>query len=55
MFGGEVASDEKSYPHLNFKTVLMICRDLNKCNSFIKRKLGIIEAKNDTVLNYGNY
>lgn len=52
MFGGELASQEKSYPHLNFKTVLMICRDVNKCREFIKSKVDIVE-KNDPVLNYG--
>lgn len=52
MFGGKLASDEKSYPHLNFKTVLMICSDVKKCREFIKSKVDIIE-KNDPVLNYG--
>lgn len=52
MFGGKLASEEKSYPHLNFKTVLMICSDVKKCRDFIKSKVEIIE-KNDPVLNYG--
>ena len=52
MFGGKLASEEKSYPHLNFKTVLMICDDVMKCRDFIKSKVEIIE-KNDPVLNYG--
>lgn len=53
MFGGKLASEEKSYPHLNFKTVLMICSDVTKCRDFIKSKVEIIE-KNDPVLNYGS-
>jgi hypothetical protein len=52
MFGGKLASEEKAYPHLNFKTVLMICSDVKKCRDFIKSKVDIIE-KNDPVLNYG--
>ena len=52
MFGGKLASDEKSYPHLNFKTVLMICSDVSKCRDFIKSKVDIIE-KNAPILNYG--
>ncbi|WP_039913218.1 GNAT family N-acetyltransferase [Cellvibrio mixtus] len=52
MFGGRLASEEKSYPHLNFKTVLMICDDVEKCRAFIRSKVEIIE-KNDPVLNYG--
>ncbi len=52
MFGGKLASEEKAYPHLNFKTVLMICSDVKKCRDFIKSKVDIVE-KNDPVLNYG--
>lgn len=52
MFGGKLASEEKSYPHLNFKTVLMICNDVEGCRDFIKSKVDIIE-KNEPVLNYG--
>lgn len=52
MFGGKLASEEKSYPHLNFKTVLMICTDVQKCRDFIKSKVEVIQ-KNDPVLNYG--
>lgn len=52
MFGGKLASEEKSYPHLNFKTVLMICADVVKCRDFIKSKVEIVE-KNDPIPNYG--
>lgn len=52
MFGGKLSSEEKSYPHLNFKTVLMVCTDVLRCRDFIKSKVEIIE-KNDPVLNYG--
>lgn len=52
MFGGKVVSEEKSYPHLNFKTVLMISTGVMKCRDFINSKVAVIE-KNDPVLNYG--
>lgn len=53
MFGGKVASEEKSYPHLKFKTILMVCTDVARCRAFIKSKVDIAE-RNDPVLNYGN-
>jgi GNAT superfamily N-acetyltransferase len=54
MFGGKLASTAKSYPHLNFETVLMICSDINRCRNFIKSKMDIIEI-NDSIPNYGTY
>jgi len=39
MFGSEIISDVKSYPHLSFKTVLMMSTKLDASNKFLKRKL----------------
>jgi hypothetical protein len=53
MFGGKLASEAKSYPHLKFETVLMVCTDVIRCREFIKSKVEIVE-RNVPVLNYGN-
>lgn len=38
-FGGKVISDIKSYPHLSFKTVLMVCTDLEAADKMLRNKL----------------
>lgn len=55
MLGCKVASEAKSYPHLSFKTVLMVCNDIEWSNNFINSKVEVVERNNDSVLNYGNY
>ncbi|HTF97769.1 MAG TPA: hypothetical protein VL995_16655 [Cellvibrio sp.] len=39
LFGGKVISDVKSYPHLSFKTVLMVCTELEAADRMLRRKL----------------
>ena len=39
LFGGKVISDIKSYPHLSFKTVLMVCEDLEAADRMLRNKL----------------
>lgn len=39
LFGGEVISGVKSYPHLSFKTVLMVCRGLEAADKMLRNKL----------------
>lgn len=39
LFGGKVISDVKSYPHLSFKTVLMVCTELGAADQMLKNKL----------------
>ncbi len=39
LFGGKVISDIKSYPHLSFKTVLMVCTDLEAADRMLRNKL----------------
>jgi hypothetical protein len=40
MFYMEPVSDAKSYPHLNFQTVLMACHDIEAARDFIWSKTG---------------
>ena len=39
LFGAEVISGIKSYPHLSFKTVLMVCNDLDLAGNILRSKL----------------
>lgn len=39
IFGGKVISGIKSYPHLSFKTVLMVCSDLDLAGNILRSKL----------------
>lgn len=39
IFGGKVISGIKSYPHLSFKTVLMVCNDLDLAGNILRSKL----------------
>ena len=39
IFGGKVISGIKSYPHLSFKTVLMVCNDLDLAENILRSKL----------------
>ena len=39
IFGGKVISGIKSYPHLSFKTVLMVCNDLDLAGNTLRSKL----------------
>lgn len=39
LFGGKVISGIKSYPHLSFKTVLMVCTGLEAADQMLKSKL----------------
>jgi N-acyl-L-homoserine lactone synthetase len=39
LFGGKVISDIKSYPHLSFKTVLLVCTELNTAKETLRSKL----------------
>jgi hypothetical protein len=39
IFGARVISDIKSYPHLSFKTVLMVCDDLSEAGNILRGKL----------------
>lgn len=41
ILGGKAISAEKSYPHLNFKTVLMLCTELDWSKRFLQRKLRV--------------
>ena len=52
MFGGVLSSEAKSYPHLSFETVLMVCTNVKQCSIFIKRKIERVERRNDPVFNY---
>jgi hypothetical protein len=47
----EVASGLKEYPHLNFKTVLMICGDVNAFRNKIFSKIQQDEVVNDSLFN----
>ncbi len=53
MFGFELASDLRSYPHLKFKTALMICRDIDTIKQKIDSKLERHRARNDSSFSYG--
>lgn len=56
MFGFELASDLRSYPHLKFKTALMICTDIESIKQNIDKKLKRQKRQkvlNDTPLSYG--
>lgn len=53
MFGFELASDLRSYPHLQFKTALMICPDIASVKQKIDRKLNKRKPINDSSLSYG--
>jgi N-acyl-L-homoserine lactone synthetase len=39
LFGGKVISGIKSYPHLSFKTVLMVCTELEAADKMLRNKL----------------
>ncbi|QEY18778.1 hypothetical protein D0C16_24015 [Cellvibrio sp. KY-GH-1] len=39
LFGAKVISDIKSYPHLSFKTVLMVCTELDAADKLLRTKL----------------
>lgn len=39
LFGGKVISGIKSYPHLSFKTVLMVCTELEEADRMLRSKL----------------
>lgn len=39
LFGGKVISGIKSYPHLSFKTVLMVCTELEAADRMLRSKL----------------
>jgi N-acyl-L-homoserine lactone synthetase len=39
IFGAKVISDIKSYPHLSFKTLLMVCNDLDLAGNILRSKL----------------
>lgn len=39
LFGAKVISGIKSYPHLSFKTVLMVCSDLSAAGNILRSKL----------------
>lgn len=39
LFGAKIISGIKSYPHLSFKTVLMICNDLDTAGNILRSKL----------------
>lgn len=49
-------SEEKSYPHLSFKTILLKCDDIEALRARIWGKLGLniseVAEQNDAVLNY---
>lgn len=46
----EVKSEERSYPHLSFKTVLVVCRDINAFRDRIYSKTRRGEIANGTLL-----
>ncbi len=48
-------SEEKSYPHLSFKTVLLVCNDMKSLKARIWSKTQTREEANDAVLNYGTH
>lgn len=39
IFGAKIISDIKSYPHLSFKTLLMVCDDLDLAGNILRSKL----------------
>ncbi|MFL0808939.1 MAG: hypothetical protein K6L76_00855 [Agarilytica sp.] len=53
MFGFELASDLLSYPHLNFKTALMVCEDINAVKEKIDSKLKPRKSFDDSSPRYG--
>lgn len=55
MLGAKAVSDAKSYPHLSFKTVLMVCSDIEHLRNFIKSKINVVEKRNGPAFNYENY
>ncbi len=52
MFGFELASDLRSYPHLKFKTALMVCTDIASVKRKIDRKLVNRKGFNDSLPRY---
>lgn len=48
-------SEEKSYPHLSFKTVLLVCNDMKSLKKRIWSRTELVREKvnNGTVFNYG--
>ncbi len=52
MFGFELASDLRSYPHLQFKTALMICGDISSVKQKIDGKLHKRKFQDDSSLSY---
>lgn len=53
MFGFELASDLRSYPHLKFKTALMMCTDIESVKRKIDSKLKNRKSVNDSSSRYG--
>ncbi|WP_086932908.1 N-acyl amino acid synthase FeeM domain-containing protein [Agarilytica rhodophyticola] len=53
MFGFELASEPRSYPHLKFKTALMVCDDIERVRRRLDKKLGKRKVFNDSPLSYG--
>lgn len=53
MFGFELASDARSYPHLKFKTALMICDNIERIRQRLDKKIGTRIIHDDTSPSYG--
>lgn len=50
----KAASDIREYPHLNFKTLLVVCEDVDKFCDKIYSKAGNGRNENDALLSYSN-
>ena len=48
------ASDIREYPHLKFKTLLVVCEDVDKFCEKIYSKSGMSRVSNDALLSYSN-
>ncbi len=52
MFKCNPISDAKIYPHLNFKTVLLACTEIDEAQEFMNSKLGGKKIGNKSIPNY---